>query len=146
MGGVLTGGREAFVACRQNFKPLACLVAEISAEKSFTIVTVSQGPTIGFRCEPAVCGDIYYPLCYYQNYNILTFYDLFSLPLHCQQVFKILKFLVILMNNLHIASNKITQLAVEHTAFAWSGELVISIYNTLCPPPTHSLLQFSVVF
>ena len=49
MGGVLTGGREAWVACRPNFKPLACLVAEISAD-----VMVSQGPTIGFRCEPAV--------------------------------------------------------------------------------------------
>ena len=55
MGGVLTGVKEACVACRPNFKPLACLVAEISAEKSFPIVTVSQGPTIGFRCEPAVC-------------------------------------------------------------------------------------------
>ena len=54
MAGVLTGGREACVACSPNFKPLARLVAEISAEKSFPIVTVSQGPTIGFRCKPAV--------------------------------------------------------------------------------------------
>ena len=54
MGGVLTGGREACVACSSNFKPLARLVAKISTEKSFPIVTVSQGPTIGFRCEPAV--------------------------------------------------------------------------------------------
>ena len=52
MAGVLTGGREACVACSPNFKPLARLVALISAEKSFPIVTVSQGPTIGFRCEP----------------------------------------------------------------------------------------------
>ena len=57
MGGVLTGGREACVACGPNFKPLARLVAEISAEKSFPIVTVSRGPTIGFQCEPAVCGN-----------------------------------------------------------------------------------------
>ena len=57
MGGVLTGGREACVACIPNFKPLACLVADISAEKSFPIVTVSQGPTIGFRCESAVPGN-----------------------------------------------------------------------------------------
>ena len=57
MGGVLTGGREACVACIPKFKPLACLVAEISAKKSFPIVTVSQGPTIGFRCEPAVSTD-----------------------------------------------------------------------------------------
>ena len=48
MGGVLTGGREACVASSQNLKPLARLVAEISAEKSFPIVTVSRGPTIGF--------------------------------------------------------------------------------------------------
>ena len=54
MGGVLTGCREACVACSPNFKPLARLVAEISAAKSFPIVMVSQGPTIGFRCEPAV--------------------------------------------------------------------------------------------
>ena len=54
MDSVLTGGREACVACSSNFKPLACLVAEISAEKSFPIVTVSQDPTIGFRCEPSV--------------------------------------------------------------------------------------------
>ena len=54
MGGVLTGGREACVACIPNFKHMACLVAEISAEKSFLIVTVSQGPTIGFRCKTAV--------------------------------------------------------------------------------------------
>ena len=54
MGGVLTGGREACVACSSNLKPLSRLVAGISAEKSFPIVTVSQGPTIGFRCEPAV--------------------------------------------------------------------------------------------
>ena len=58
MGGVLTGGREACVACIPNFKPLACLVAEISAEQSFPIVTVSQGPTIGFLCEPAVPLDL----------------------------------------------------------------------------------------
>ena len=57
MGGVLTGGREACVACKPNFKPVACLLAEISAEKSFSIVTVSQGPTIGFQCEPAVMYD-----------------------------------------------------------------------------------------
>ena len=54
MGGVLTGDREACVACISNFKPLACLVAEISAQKSFPIVTVSRGPVIGFRCKPAV--------------------------------------------------------------------------------------------
>ena len=60
MGGVLTGDREACVACIPNFKPLACLVAEISAEKSFPIVTVSQGSTIGFRCEPAVRSVFYY--------------------------------------------------------------------------------------
>ena len=64
MGGVLTGSREACVACRPNFKPLACLVAEISAAKSIPIVTVSQGPTIGFRCEPAV-GGILAILCSY---------------------------------------------------------------------------------
>ena len=51
MGGVLTGGQEACVACGPNFKPL---VAEISAENSFPIVPVCWGPTIGFRCEPAV--------------------------------------------------------------------------------------------
>ena len=62
MGGVLIGGREACVACISNFKPLTCLVAEISAEKSFPIVTVSQGPTIGFRCEPAVHNKC----CFYQ--------------------------------------------------------------------------------
>ena len=49
LGGVLTGGREACVECGPNFKPLASLVAEISVEKSFSIVTVCQGPTIGFR-------------------------------------------------------------------------------------------------
>ena len=49
MGGVLTGGGEAFLASGPNFKPLASLVAEISVEKSFSIVTVCQGPTIGFR-------------------------------------------------------------------------------------------------
>ena len=54
MGSVLTGGMEVCVACSPNFKPLTRLVAEISAEKSFPVVTVSQGPTIGFLCEPAV--------------------------------------------------------------------------------------------
>ena len=54
MGGVLTGGRESCVSCSSNFKPLARLVTEISAEKSFPIVKVSQGPTIGFLYEPAV--------------------------------------------------------------------------------------------
>ena len=54
MGGVLTDGREACVACGPNFKPLARLVAEISVEKLFPIVTVCWGPTIGFRYKPAV--------------------------------------------------------------------------------------------
>ena len=54
MGGVLTGGREACVVCGPNVKPLAHLVANISAEKLFLILMVSWGPTIGFRCEPAV--------------------------------------------------------------------------------------------
>ena len=55
LDGVLTGGGEAFVACGPNFKPLACLVGEISAQKWFPIIPVCQGLTIGFRCEPAVC-------------------------------------------------------------------------------------------
>ena len=33
MGGVLTGGGEAFVTCGLNFQPLERLVAEISVEK-----------------------------------------------------------------------------------------------------------------
>ena len=57
MGGVLTGGREACVAFGPNVKPVAHLVAEISAETSFPIVTVCWGPSIGFRCEPAVHPD-----------------------------------------------------------------------------------------
>ena len=69
MGGVSIGGREACVACRPNFKHLACLVAEISAEKSFPIVTVSQGPTIGSRCKPAVYEFIHPP----QLYKLHTF-------------------------------------------------------------------------
>ena len=62
MGGVLTGGREACVACGPNLKPLVRLVAEISVEKSFPIVTLCRGPTIGFRCKPAVndiVGNLY---------------------------------------------------------------------------------------
>ena len=39
-------------------RPLARLVTEISVEKSFPIVTVCWGPTIGFRCEPAVIHNI----------------------------------------------------------------------------------------
>ena len=54
IGGLLTCGGEAFVACGPNFKPLAALVAEISAEKLIPIVTVCRDPAIGFRCEPAV--------------------------------------------------------------------------------------------
>ena len=54
MGGVLTGGREACVACGPNFKPLACLVAEISVEESYKVATVFRGLTIVFQCKPAV--------------------------------------------------------------------------------------------
>ena len=57
MGGVLTGAREACVACGSNFKPLARQFAEISAERSFPIVTVCWGPTIGFRSELVVPMD-----------------------------------------------------------------------------------------
>ena len=32
------------------------LVAEVSVETWFSIVSVCRGPTIGFRCEPAVCN------------------------------------------------------------------------------------------
>ena len=52
--GVLNGGREAFFACGPNFKQLGRLVAEISVETWFPIVTACWGPTIGFRCKPAV--------------------------------------------------------------------------------------------
>ena len=55
MDGVCAGGREAFVACGSNYKPLGPLVAEILVEKGFTIITGSRGPTFGFRCEPVVC-------------------------------------------------------------------------------------------
>ena len=55
MGSVLTGGSEACGECGPNFKPLAHLVVEISADTSFPIVTLCWGPTISFRCEPAVC-------------------------------------------------------------------------------------------
>ena len=54
MGSVLTSASEACVACGSNFNPLARQVAEISAQRSFPIVTVCWGPTIGFRSEPAV--------------------------------------------------------------------------------------------
>ena len=54
MGSVLTSASEACVACGSNFKPLARQVAEISVERSFPILTVCWGPTIGFRSEPAV--------------------------------------------------------------------------------------------
>ena len=67
MGGMLTGGREACVVCIPNFKPLACLVAEISAEKSFPIVTVSQGPTLVSDANqlcPKTCICLLYRMLY----------------------------------------------------------------------------------
>ena len=45
---------KAFVVCGPNFKQLGRLVAETSVETWFPIVTACWGPTVGFRCKPAV--------------------------------------------------------------------------------------------